>query len=355
MRKRRESREKEILRRILAGEEEDAIATRERFDGRDLSARRRRIERTALLRAAEGSAAQDIAALPTGQVVQVYSVFSEVEHEGVSYLCVLRKTVARLSDTPVVAGDYVKFSAAGCSDGGRPAGVIEQVLPRRTVLARADSFKGLEPQPIVANADQMLIVASLLEPEVRWGLVDRMVVAAWSGGLRPIICLNKVELAHSSARGEELMRFAEQALAHYVSLGFAALRTSAVARTGLDELRQILANASTVIAGHSGVGKSSLIRALQPSLDLRVRPVSPVTGKGRHTTTFSRRYDLDFGGKVYDTPGVRLFGLWGVTPEKLINFFPDVAGGTAPPWRVESYQRLLASLEKGPDGSDLND
>lgn len=349
MKKRKESREKALLQRILAGElDEELLETRERLDGREISARQRKIERTALLRAAEGAAATDLANLPTGQVVQVYSLFCDVEHEGRLYLCVVRRTLMRVSETPVVAGDFVKFSiAAPAGDGSRPTGVIEQVLPRRTVLTRADSFKAIEPQPIVANAQQMLIVASLLEPEVRWGLVDRMVVAAQSGGLKPVICLNKVELAHSSARGEELMRFADEALAHYRSLGIATLRTSATARLGLDELRQTLQNTSTVLAGHSGVGKSSLIRALQPNLNIRVQPVSAATGKGRHTTTFSRRYDLDFGGQVYDTPGVKLFGLWAVNPDNLIRFFPDVAGGNAPEWRQQSYQRMLASLGNG--------
>src|SRR5207248_2669395 len=124
----------------------------------------------------------------------------------------VRKTVRQISETQLVVGDRVRFrpvegdkpSEHGQhSDGSRrkdsPEAVIEQALPRQTVLTRADSFKGVEQHPIVANAEQMLVVASLREPRVKWGLIDRMIVAALSGGLRPIICLNKVDLAKTNA------------------------------------------------------------------------------------------------------------------------------------------------------------
>jgi ribosome biogenesis GTPase len=100
----------------------------------------------------------------------------------------------------------------------------------------------------------------------------------------------------------------------------------------------------TVLAGHSGAGKSSLIAAVQPGLDLRIGEVSALTDKGRHTTTSARWYDLDMGGAVIDTPGVKLFGLWNVTAENLGEFFPDVEAGTAPAWREESFRRIAASL-----------
>ena len=105
----------------------------------------------------------------------------------------------------------------------------------------------------------------------------------------------------------------------------------------------------TVLAGHSGVGKSSLIRAVQPDLDLRIGEISRITEKGRHTTTSARRYPLRIGGAVIDTPGVKLFGLWNVTRENLSHYFPDVDADaeTAPRWRRESYQRILASLPEG--------
>jgi ribosome biogenesis GTPase len=119
---------------------------------------------------------------------------------------------------------------------------------------------------------------------------------------------------------------------------------SATAGIGLDELHDYLKDQSTVLAGHSGVGKSSLLGALQPGLVIRVGEVSRMTQKGRHTTTSAKRYKLDFGGEVIDTPGVKQFALWSVTANNLDQFFPDITGGSAPKWRRESYERIAASL-----------
>jgi len=113
---------------------------------------------------------------------------------------------------------------------------------------------------------------------------------------------------------------------------------------GLEELREVLRDGPTVLAGQSGVGKSSLITAIEPGLDLRIGAISGYTGKGRHTTTSAKRYKLGDGGDVIDTPGVKLFGLWGVTRDNLSEYFPDVVNGSAPPWRVESYERISESL-----------
>jgi len=142
----------------------------------------------------------------------------------------------------------------------------------------------------------------------------------------------------------DVLAFATDVLAHYGTMGVRSLQTSVEGNIGLDALREALRGKVTVLSGHSGVGKSSLIRAIQPTLDLRVGEVSRYTDKGRHTTTSARRYLLDVGGAVIDTPGVKVFGLWGVTRENLPQYFPDVEAGTAPQWRRESYERILASL-----------
>jgi len=327
----------------LSGDvDEGDLRKHHRFSQRSAGAQQRKIEQTALLRAAEEEASGEIEALPMGQVTQVYSLFSDVEAEGGQRLCVVRKTLAKLAESSLVVGDLVRFREMGAVDEqGRPEAVIEQILPRRTVLTRADSFKAMEQQPIVANADRMLIVLSLHEPEVRWGLVDRMIVAAQSGGLGPVVCLNKVDLA---GRAAEDIESAEQVLKHYSGMGIKTIQSSAVLKAGLDSLMDLLREGTTVVAGHSGVGKSSLINAVQPSLDLRIAAISGYTGKGRHTTTSARRFRLELGGCVIDTPGVKLFGLWGVTRENLGSYFPDVEAGRAPQWRQESYRRILESL-----------
>jgi ribosome biogenesis GTPase / thiamine phosphate phosphatase len=331
-------RRKDITGEYLAGHmDDDRLDIQQRFTDRSKNYQKNKTAKTAQMRSDNTESSADIDTLPVGEVVQVFSIYCEVEYAGAKHLCVTRKTLSKVSDTGLVVGDVVHFRP------GVPEGVIERVLPRRTVLTRADSFKQIEQHPIVANADQMLIVASVHRPKVKWGLIDRMLIAAQSGGLAPIVCLNKVDLDEGAEDRE--MAFAREALMHYQTLGIATMQTSIDQPATLQSLRDTLASKTTVLAGHSGVGKSSLITAIQPSLDLRVGDVSTYTEKGRHTTTSARRYTLDFApGHVIDTPGVKLFGLWGVTKDNLDEFFPDVVAGGAPAWRQESYSRIEASL-----------
>ena len=340
MSRHRKPREKDLTERFLSGQlEEVDLDEQQKFGSRSKDAEMGKILRTAILRAEENSDA-DVESLPVGHVLQVYSLYSEVESEGKLYLCVVRKTLNRRFDSAVLVGDRVRFRDLSLADEqGRPQGVIEQVLPRDTLLTRSDSFKGTEQHPIVANAGQMLIVASVREPNVKWGLIDRMLVAALGGRLRPMICLNKVDLEMGTAEAN-----ADAALAHYATLGVRTLKTSVPLSIGLTELRDTLKSQTTVLAGHSGVGKSTLLNAIQPTLKLRTGAISGYTGKGRHTTTSARRYPLEFGGAVIDTPGVKMFGLWGVSRENLSTYFPDVEAGTAPAWRLESYERIMESL-----------
>jgi ribosome biogenesis GTPase len=343
-------REKDLTSRYTSGNldedlDNDRVKQKQHFTQRNSDAEQNRIMKTSLMRAAEEEFTGDLDALPRGEVIQVHSLFSDVLHGGVTYLCVARKTMSRISDTAIVVGDEVHFRATGIThETGKPEAVIEKVLPRATVLTRADSFKGQIQHPIVANAQQMLIVVSLAEPTVKWGLIDRMIIAAEGGKLRPTICLNKVDLAENSDAARKELAFAEEALAHYQSLGIGSFRASVKQAIGLEEMRDLLRDKTTVVAGHSGVGKSSLVMAVQPQIDIRVAAISGYTGKGRHTTTSARRYPLDFGGAVIDTPGVKLFGLWGVSRENLDEFFPDVVANTAPEWRRDSYGRILDSL-----------
>jgi ribosome biogenesis GTPase len=336
-------REKDVTSRFKAGDlDDDRLDNNQRFSSKSKNRQADKTLKTSLMRAAEQAADVDAATLPIGQVAQVYSLFCDVEHEKTIWLCVVRKTLTKVFTSDIVVGDLVRFRDIGVKDeSGKPQAVIEEFLPRKTVLTRSDSFNVIEAHPIVANAEQMLMVASFTEPSVKWGLIDRMLVAARSGGLEPIICLNKVDLPRPD---DEDWQLAQQAMRHYTSLGIKVLQTSVTDKSGIDELREILRNHTTVLAGHSGVGKSSLIRAIQPSLDLRIGAISGYTGKGRHTTSSARRYPLEIGGYVIDTPGVKMFGLWNVTRENLREFFPDVAAGNAPPWRQESFERIEASL-----------
>ncbi len=345
-------REKDLTSRYFTGAldedlDSDRVAQHQYFTSRNAAAQQNKIMKTSAMRAADVAFTGDLDALPLGEVTQVHSLFCDVLHDGITYLCVVRKTMNKVSETALVVGDRVRFRVTGIMhDTGKTEAVLEKVLPRDTVLTRADSFKGQIQHPIVANAQQMLIVVSLAQPTVKWGLIDRMIIAAEGGGLKPTVCLNKIDLVENDKTAQKEIPFALEALAHYQSMGISSFHASIQTRAGLDDMRNLLRDRSTVLAGHSGVGKSSLVMALQPQIDIRVGAISGYTGKGRHTTTSARRYVLDFGGAVIDTPGVKLFGLWGIRRENLKDFFPDMAAGTAPEWRKESHQRILDSLRE---------
>jgi ribosome biogenesis GTPase len=342
---RKSSRATDVTDDYLSGRLDDARLDREqKFGNRSKHNQQMKTQRTAERRAADEEG--DVGSLPLGRVVQVFSRYSEVHFEDGSpkRLCELRRTLARATRQYVVVGDRVRVRLAEKRQvDGPDEGVIERIEVRATVLTRADSFKAIDSHPIVANAEQMLIVAAVVMPRVKWGLIDRMIVAAQSGGLVPVVCLNKIDLALRD--DAEALAEARAKLLHYeAALGVRTIETSVAEGIGLQTVREQLRGKVTVAAGHSGVGKSSLIRAVEPTLDLRVGEVSQVNEKGKHTTTSARIYPLSFGGEVIDTPGVKLFGLWEMTAERLAEFFPDVEGGDAPEWRVESFQRIAESL-----------
>ncbi len=193
-----------------------------------------------------------------------------------------------------------------------PEGVIERVEPRHGVLTRASRRR---EHVLVANVDQLVIVMSLVEPDLKPHLIDRYLAVAQQGGLNPVLCLNKSDLADAV----EL----QSLIGLYAQLGIPVFLCSARTGAGVDRLREQLRGRSTVFSGQSGVGKSSLLNAIQPNLALAVKSVSEVNQKGRHTTTYSQLIKLNFGGWVVDTPGVRTLALWQARPEEMEGFFPE--------------------------------
>jgi ribosome biogenesis GTPase len=246
-----------------------------------------------------------------GRVIKVFGLQSVVEAEdGRQYRCAVRRLLKSLvtdERSIVTTGDLVWFRAAGNDEG-----MIERVEPRHGVLTRASRRR---EHVLVANVDQLVIVMSLVEPDLKPHLIDRYLAAAQAGGLSPILCLNKADLV-DAWRMQSL-------IGSYCQLGIPALLTSAVTGEGIDRLRELLADRATVFSGQSGVGKSSLLNAVQPDLALRVRTVSEVNQKGRHTTTTSELIKLDFGGWVVDTPGIRQLQMWDIIPEEVEGFFPE--------------------------------
>jgi ribosome biogenesis GTPase / thiamine phosphate phosphatase len=299
------------------GYEEEATAGQERVRAKgDLSRKRTIIQNDAPSPpAAEQEApempAADVGACLPGRVLRVHGLSSVVATEdGRLYRCAVRRLLRTLvtDERNVIAtGDRVWFRTSLNDEG-----LIERVEPRHGLLTRAS--RGRE-HVLVANVDQVVIVMSLVEPELKPHLLDRYLVSAEQGRIAAVICLNKADLAEH-APYQPLLGYCSQ-------LGIPTLLTSASTGLGIERLRELLPGRQTVFAGQSGVGKSSLLNAIQPGLGLRVREVSEATQKGKHTTTTAELLRLDLGGWVVDTPGIRQFQLWDVRPEEVEGFFPE--------------------------------
>ncbi len=213
---------------------------------------------------------------------------------------------------PVAIGDQVGY--LDTQDG---AGLIVEVLPRRNWLARrAAGSKPLE-QVIVANLDYVVPVFAAAQPTPKWNLLDRYLASAESLGLDSLVCITKIDLSHN---GWDLQAEVET----YRQAGYRVVLTSAETGEGVGELKSILQGKVAVLVGKSGVGKTSLLNAMQPNLGLRVKQISQATGKGRHTTSNLAMFPLDMGGYVVDTPGMREFGLWQVEEFDLAQLFPEM-------------------------------
>lgn len=217
-----------------------------------------------------------------------------------------------LGRTGVIVGDRVRLVGDTSGAEGTLARIVE-VEERETVLRRTADDDDPFERPIVANADQLVIVAALADPPPRVGMIDRILVAAYDAGLEPLLVLTKADLADPDGL-----------MATYRPLGLQVVAVEPGA--DLTELRDALAGHRSVLVGHSGVGKSTLVNALIPGVDRQVGEVNEVTGRGRHTSTSAIALQLPDGrGWVIDTPGVRSFGLSHVTADSIVAAFGDLA------------------------------
>ncbi len=261
----------------------------------------------------------------------------------------------------VAVGDYVRvdFSNADLNEEPR----IEEILQRKNTLSRYFEENFQKEIIIAANIDQVIIITSVHEPDLKFGLIDRYICAAEVFEIIPIICINKIDLADEL---EEVKKKSE----FYSKNGYKIIFTSAITGEGIDKLKDVLRNKETVFSGHSGTGKSTLINLLQPDLNLKVSEISDSTHKGIHTTSNSRLIAWDFGGYLVDTPGIRTFGLNRENKAKLPRLFPGfskisrdckypncththemvcavkeaVENDSIPEERYESYLRIYDSL-----------
>lgn len=305
----------------------------------------------------------DEAACLKGRVLSAVGLTSLVEAEdGRRFECSVRRVVRTMSRDQrnvVVTGDDVLFLPTGTKEG-----VIERIGPRRSTISR-DSQR--HEHILVANVDQAAIVVSADDPPLKPALIDRFLVSAEKGGVRGIVCINKVDLK-SPASLQPLVGL-------YSRMGYDVVLTSASSGRGIERLRTLLKGRETVFTGQSGVGKSSLLNEVQPDWKLKTGEVSGWTKKGTHTTRRAVLLRLDGGGWAVDTPGIRQMVLWDVRPEEVEGYFvefrPFVAGCRFPdcththesgcgvkravademisPLRYESYLRII----EGDEGIEL--
>jgi ribosome biogenesis GTPase / thiamine phosphate phosphatase len=256
----------------------------------------------------------DLSVCIRGRVVRVHGQVSMVRSEdGRLHSCHVRRLLKSLEieeRSVITVGDWVWFRPGTCEGAD---GLVERVETRRGVITRGYRHR---QHVIAANVDQVLVVSAFVEPGVKLNLIDRYLVSAETGGVRPVVVLNKSDLVDLAT--------CQWIIGLYVQLGYETIVTSVKDGRGLDRLRTFLSDGVTAVTGQSGVGKSSLLNAIQPGLNLKVREVSEWTSKGKHTTTMSELIELETGGFVVDTPGLRQFELWGTVPGELGGYFAEL-------------------------------
>ncbi len=253
----------------------------------------------------------------SGRVLAVRGLNSRVQAEdGRLFNCVTRRLLRTLATDQrhvIAVGDCVLFRPVSRQDEQFREGIIERVEPRHGSLCRTSRGRR---HVLVTNVDQVLIITSAAEPHLKPNLIDRLLVTCEKVRIPPVICINKVDLVDPG----EL----QPLVGGYAQMGYQVLLTSAAAGFGIERFKRLLHGRESVLAGQSGVGKSSLLNAVDPSLHLATKSVSYDTQKGRHTTTTAQLLPLSSGGFVVDTPGVRQFALWDVIPEEVAGFFRDL-------------------------------
>lgn len=249
-----------------------------------------------------------------GLIIRSQSGFYTVETDAGQLVCRLRgrlKKGRRQGDIAAV-GDWVLVTPLP-----EERGMIEEIEERQRKIVRlAPTPRGEYQQIIIANPDQAVFIFACAQPEPHMGMLDRFLVIAERQGVPPLIVANKVDLVGREA--------ACQLFDHYASLGYALIYSSVNDGQGVAELAQRLRGKISVFMGPSGVGKSSLLNAIQPGLGLEVRTVSEATEKGRHTTVIRQLFALQEGGYVADTPGLKALALWDIQPEEIDGYFPEL-------------------------------
>lgn len=268
------------------------------------------------------------------------------------------------STNPVAVGDEVEVEV---EDEAEKTAMITVIHPRNNYINRQSPRLKHQHHIVASNLDQSLLVATLKEPRTSQGFIDRFLVASEMFHVKALIAFNKSDLF----KKKEQEKF-EQMKEMYEAVGYKVFLTSTKENSGIEELKKELKDKTTLISGHSGVGKSSLLNVIFPDMNLKTQGISGWSGKGQHTTTFAEMFDLSFGGRIIDTPGMREFGLVDISKQEVSHYFPEmrtrlndcqfnnclhvnepgcaikeaVANGEISEDRYVSYVNIMESIEK---------
>jgi len=253
----------------------------------------------------------------TGKVIQSTGKWYKVSIDGDVVDCRIpgKFRLLDIGDTnPIAVGDQVEVTIG---DDGK--GMIDEIHQRKNYIPRKATRSGRDEQILVSNIDRAWVVQSIKMPTLKRGFIDRFMVACEAYEIPAGLIINKVDLLKDTKKGE-----VDAIEETYTSLGYPVLCTSIEDESTIEILKDETKDKTSVLIGHSGVGKTSLINCLDPNIDLTVGDVSSYSEKGKHTTTYARLLELDYGGFIVDTPGIKEFGLVNIEPYELSLFFPEM-------------------------------
>lgn len=220
------------------------------------------------------------------------------------------------STNPVAVGDIVDFELDDSSD--KTTGTIYDIHDRKNYIVRKSVNLSHQMHIIAANIDRVFLLVTINNPPTTTSFIDRFLVTAEAYGIEAVLVFSKTDTYDDDMRDEQLyLQYV------YSQIGYKCLKVSAKENRGLDELKALMKDNVSMFSGHSGVGKSTLINALEPSLDLKTKEISEQHQQGQHTTTFAEMFDLSFGAQIIDTPGIRGFGIVDMEKEEISDYFPE--------------------------------
>ena len=220
------------------------------------------------------------------------------------------------STNPIAVGDEVEIDV---EDEAENTAIITKIHDRRNYINRQSPRTKHQHHIVASNLDQSVLVATLKEPRTSQGFIDRFLVASEMFHVKAIIVFNKADLL----KKKELEKFKEMK-EMYEKAGYKVFLTSTTENTGIQAFQKELKDKTSLISGHSGVGKSSLLNIIFPDMNLKTQGISGWSGKGQHTTTFAEMFDLPFGGRIVDSPGMREFGLVDISKQEISHYFPEM-------------------------------